>query len=97
MRETVIPTSRAANAWGKEQGLKSPQSPALLHRVEQDYGAFNRTPRQTERKRAGSPNGKEKRGGGGAESHTGALQPFLSTPETNGQKLPQLMRTTYKP
>lgn len=38
-------------AWGKEQGLKSPQSPALLHRVEQDYGAFNCTPRQTERER----------------------------------------------
>lgn len=38
---------------------------------------------------AGSPSGKEKRGL--------FLQPFLSTPETNGQKLPQLMRTTYKP
>jgi len=42
---------------------------------------------------AGSPNGKEKRGGGA----TPVLQPFLSTPETNGQKLLQLMRTTYKP
>lgn len=38
-----------------------------------------------------------KRGVERAMKATPVLHPFLSTPETNGQKLPELMRTTYKP
>ncbi|XDV54211.1 hypothetical protein PO909_022555 [Leuciscus waleckii] len=40
---------------------------------------------------------KRKEGWRKALKATPVLQPFLSTPETNGQKLLQLMRTTYKP